>query len=151
MARFDQKIKEGAAPLLDPGEDVIAAFVAAPRGFTQSAVGIEGIGDSQQGRATTAAEQAGIVLEAPMAVALTAKRLLTIKITSPIGLGLGGKVKEILSSVPIADVDSIEVRRLAMGTTILLTIRGVPIKLEAGVGAKTKELAEEFTRLKSAG
>ena len=151
VARFDEKIKEGARPLLEQGEEVIAAFIAAPRGFTQSTVGLESVGDRQQGRVESAAEQTGLRLEAPMAVALTARRLLTIKISSPIGLGMGGKVKEILSSVPLADIDSIEVSRLAMGTTIAITIRGVPIKLEAGAGAKTKELAEEFRRLKAAG
>ena len=36
MARSEAKIKEGAAPFLEPGEEVLAAIVARPRGWTQA-------------------------------------------------------------------------------------------------------------------
>jgi len=36
MARAEAKIKDGAAPFLEPGEEVLAAMVARPRGWTQS-------------------------------------------------------------------------------------------------------------------
>ncbi len=88
-------------------------------------------------------------LEAPMALALTPKRLLALAISNPVGMGVSGKVKDVLSSVPIAEVDSIEVRRLLMGSRITLTVRGVPIKLEAGAGARAKPLAEALDRLKA--
>ena len=48
-----------------------------------------------------------------------------------------------------SEVDSIEVRRLLIGKTVTVTVRGVPIKLEAGGGANAKGLAEEFARVKA--
>ncbi|MDQ3991855.1 MAG: hypothetical protein M3245_06070, partial [Actinomycetota bacterium] len=96
-----------------------------------------------------AADQAGMRLEAPMALALTPKRLLALSISNPVGMGVSGKVKEVLSSVPIADVDSIDVKRLLVGSRITLTVRGVSMKLEAGGGARAKPLAEAFAGLKA--
>lgn len=149
MARAEEWIREGAAQFLEPGEEVVAAFVAAPRGHTQSVAGARGLGIAQKGRATDAAEGAGITLEAPMALALTPKRLLALSVSNPVGMGIGGKVKGLLSSVPIEEVDSIEVKRLLMGSRITLTVRGSSFKLEAGAGSKAKPLAEAFQSLKS--
>ena len=36
MARYETKIKEGAAPFLEQGEEVVAAVMARPRGWTQA-------------------------------------------------------------------------------------------------------------------
>ena len=149
MARAEEWITEGAGPFLEAGEAVLAAFVAAPRGHTQSVAGVSAVGDAQQGRAAEAAGQAGMRLEGPMALALTPKRLLALSISNPVGMGVSGKVKDVLSSVPIEEVDSIEVKRLLVGSRITLTVRGVPMKLEAGGGARAKPLAEEFARLKA--
>jgi hypothetical protein len=149
MARAEQWIKAGAAPFLEPGEDVLVAVVAAPRGYTQSVAGVRGVGNRQRQQATDAAGQAGMRLEAPMALALTPKRLLALAISNPVGMGVSGKVKDVLSSVPIEEVDSIEVKRLLAGSRITLTVRGTSMKLEAGAGARAKPLAEEFSRLKA--
>lgn len=149
MARAEEWIGEGAKPFLEPGEEVLVALVAAPRGHTQSAAGVAALGDRQQERVTAAADQAGMRLEAPMALALTPKRLLALAISNPAGMGVSGKVKEVLSSVPIAEVDSIEVKRLLLGSKITLTVRGASMKLEAGAGARAKPLAEAFDRLKA--
>lgn len=150
MARAEEWIKEGAAQYLEPGEEVLAAFVAAPRGYTQSVAGVSSVGEGQMDRAAEGADQAGFRLEAPMGIALTPKRLLGLSVSNPVGMGIGGKVKGLLSSVPIEDVDAIEAKRLLMGSRITLTIRGEPFKLEAGAGAKAKPLAEAFQQLKAA-
>jgi hypothetical protein len=149
MARAEQWITEGAVPFLEPGEEVLAALVAAPRGHTQSVAGVREIGNKQQQTATDAADQAGMRLEGPMALALTPKRLLALAISNPVGMGASGKVKDVLSSVPIEEVDSIEVKRLLAGSRITLTVRGASMKLEAGAGARAKPLAEEFARPKT--
>jgi hypothetical protein len=85
-----------------------------------------------------------------MALAVTGKRLLSLKVTAPIGLGIGMKVQELVSAVPLADVDSIEVKRLAAGKTITVTVRGVPFVLEAGAGANANGVAEALERAKAA-
>ncbi|MGH2578486.1 MAG: hypothetical protein ACRDG9_12180 [Actinomycetota bacterium] len=142
MARAEEWISEGAASYLEPGEEILAALVAQPRGHTQAVAGVKALGRSQEGENVAAGEQAGMHLEAPMALALTPKRLIALSISNPVGMGVSGKVKGILSEVPVADVDSIEVKRLLVGSRITLTVRGVPMKLEAGAGAKAKPMAE---------
>jgi hypothetical protein len=144
MSRYEEKVKAGAQRFLEPGEQVVAAVVAAPRGYTQAAAGSMQLGAAQQGRATDAAAAAGLVLRAPMALALTQQRLLTLNIGTPIGLGIGGKVKELLSAVPLADVQAIEVKRLALGYTITVTVRGVAFKLEANAASGAKAFGEAF-------
>ncbi len=151
MSKQEQKLKEGAKPFLEEGEEILAAIVAAARGHTQSVAGARGLGQSQVGKVADAAEQAGIKLASPMGVAVTQKRLLTLSIGAPIGMGLGGKVKDVLSSVPIAEVDSIEVKRLGLGKKVIITVRSVPVTLEANAAANASELAEAFTRVKSGG
>jgi hypothetical protein len=160
VARFETKIKEGAAPLLEQGEEVVAAIVARPRGWTQAsasagggaAAGLIGgaIGGKKQRRNVDAAEAAGFEIASPMALAVTQRRLLSLKIAAPIGLGMGGKVKELMSAVPVSDVDSIEVKRLPVGKTVTVTVRGVPFVLEAGAGANASGVAEAFERAKGA-
>jgi hypothetical protein len=146
MSRYEQKIKAGAERFLEPGEHVVAAVIAAPRGYTQAAAGSIHLGAHQQGRATDAAAAAGLVLRAPMALALTEQRLLTLNIGTPIGLGIGGKVKELLSAVPLDAVQAIEVKRLALGYTITVTVSGVAFKLEANAASGAKAFAETFER-----
>lgn len=149
MARAEQIIAQGAKPFLEEGEEVLTGLVVAPRGNTTAVAGGLPLGDSKVARNVEAGSQAGFRLEAPMALALTNKRLLSLAYSNPVGMGMGGKVKDLLDAVPIAEVDAIEVKRLLAGYRITLRIRGVEMKLEAGAGAKAKPLAEAFAGLKA--
>ena len=159
MARSEAKIKEGAAPFLEHGEEILAAIVARPRGWTQAgasagggaAAGLIGgaIGGKKQQQSIDAAQQSGFELASPMALAVTPRRLLSLKVTAPIGLGIGMKVQELVSAMPVGEVDSIEVKRLAVGKTVTVTVRGVPFVLEVGAGADAKGVAEALERAKA--
>jgi hypothetical protein len=159
MARAEAKIKEGAAPFLEQGEEVLAAIVARPRGWTQAgasagggaAAGLIGgaLGGKKQQQNVAAAEESGFEITSPMALAVTDRRLLSLKISNPVGLGIGGEVKELVSSAPLSEVDSIEVKRLAVGKTVTVTVRGTPFVLEVGAGPNAKGVAEEFERAKA--
>ena len=159
MARAEAKIKEGAAPYLEQGEEVLAAIVARPRGWTQSsaspgggaAAGLIGgaIGGKKQQQNVAAAEESGFEITSPMALAVTDRRLICFQISNPVGLGIGGDVKELVSAAPLSEVDSIEVKRLAVGKTVTVTVRGTPFVLEVGAGANAKGVAEEFERAKA--
>ena len=159
MARAEAKIKEGAAPYLEQGEEVLAAIVARPRGWTQSnaspgggaAAGAIGgaLGGKKQQQNVAAAEESGFEITSPMALAVTDKRLLCFGISNPVGLGIGGDVRELVSAAPLGEVDSIEVKRLAVGKTVTVTVRGTPFVLEVGAGANAKGVAEEFKRAKA--
>ena len=148
MSRQSDKIVKGAQEFLEPGEEVQAALVVAARGHTQAVAGSMNLGAHQQGRAGAAAADAGLQIASPMGVALTQKRLLTLRIGTPIGLGIGGGVKGLMSAVPIDDVDAIEVTRLALGFTIALTVRGSTFKLEANAASGAPALAEAFERVR---
>ena len=159
MARAEAKIKEGAAPYLEQDEEVLAAIVARPRGWTQSsaspgggaAAGLIGgaIGGKKQQQNIASAEESGFEITSPMALAVTDRRLICFQISNPVGLGIGGDVKELVSAAPLSEVDSIEVKRLAVGKTVTVTVRGTPFVLEVGAGANAKGVAEEFERAKA--
>jgi hypothetical protein len=159
MARAETKIKEGAAAHLEQGEEVLAAMVARPRGWTQAnaspggglAAGMVGgaLGRSKQQKNVEAAESAEFELPNPMALAVTQRRLIAFKISSPIGLGIGGDVKELVSAVPLSEVDDIKVKRLAVGKTVTVTIRGAEFVLEVGAGANANGVAEAYESAKA--
>ena len=144
MARAEAKIKEGAAPYLEQGEEVLAAIVARPRGWTQSSASPGGgalagaiggaIGGKKQQKNVEAAEQSGFEIASPMALAVTDRRLLSLKIGSPIAPGIGGEVK---------------VKRLGIGKTVTVSVRGTEFVLEVGAGANAKGVAEAFESAKS--
>jgi len=149
---YEAKIKEQGQPFLEAGERVLAAFIGQPRGATTAKMGglaPQAIGGAKIGKEKGAGEAAGLQVANPMALALTESRLLVFGISAPIAMGKGGDVKDLVSAVPLTDVDSIEVKRLLVGKTITITVRGVRIKLEAGAGANAKGLAEEFARAKA--
>jgi hypothetical protein len=149
---YEDKIKDQAQPYLDPGEQMLAAFVAQPRGATTAKMGGLGpgaIGAMKTGKQKGAAADAGLALTSPMALALTDNRLLVLGISQPIAMGKGADVKDLVSAAPLAEVDSIQIKRLLVGKTVTVTVRGVAIKLEAGAGANAKGLAEEFARVKA--
>ena len=160
MAKAETKIKDGAAQYLEPGEEVVAAMVARPRGWTQATASPGGglvagmvsgeMGHKKQRANVEAAEDAGFELASPMALAVTRKRLICFKISSPIGLGIGGDVKEAVSAVPLSAVDSIELKRLAAGKVLTLMIKGTEFKLEVGAGANAKGVAEAVESAKAA-
>ena len=143
--RSDEKIKEGARPFLEEGEEVLAAFVARPRGYTQTHAGSFGLGLRQQAKSREGAEAAEFQLASPMALAVTQRRLLSMSMGAQTGIGgIGGGVKELLSAVPLSEVDSIEVKRLLLGKVVKVTVRGQEFKLEAGAGSDAKGVVEAF-------
>jgi len=155
MSKQETKVMEGMRPHLAAGEEPLVAIIAQPKGTTKAAAGAGALGAAgaamggcDRRAANEAAEGAGLVLASPCAVVLTRQRLLTVKIGAPIGLGLGGKVKEVLSSVPIADVAGIDVKKIAMRQNITIHVRGESVALEANAAASANELAATLASLK---
>ena len=150
---YEDKIKEQAQPYLRAGERVLAAFIARPRGATTAAVGGLGAGlagGRKIGEQNHAAQEAGLKLANPMALALTGSRLLVLSVSPPIALGKGGDVKDLVSQAPLADIESIAVKRLLVGKVVTVSVRGWQFKVEVGSGGDASGLAEEFTRVKAA-
>jgi hypothetical protein len=155
MSKQEDKVIAGVRPHLAPGEEPLVAIIAQPKGTTMAAAGAGALGAAgaamgggERRAAHESADAAGLRLSSPCAVVLTQHRLLTVKIGAPIGMGLGGKVKEVLSAVPIADVVGIDVKKVALRQNITLHVRDVSIALEANAAASGTELASRLAALK---
>ena len=150
---FRAKIKQQAQEHLEDGEQVLAAFVAEPRGAMMTRAGgplSHVVGRRKVRRTGKAAAAAGLRLTWPMALALTERRLVVLSITRPIAMGKGGDVKALFSAVPLVAIDAIKVKRLLVGKVVIVSIHGVPIKLETGPGAFDKAIIKQFERAKAA-
>jgi hypothetical protein len=145
----EKKFVEGAQPYLEDGEQVLATCIAQAKGFSKMMISGLDLGKREVGRATAAAEAGEVRVDNPMALALTDRRLLTLKISAPIGFGIGGSVKELLSAIPLSEVDSIVVKKIAMRQNITITVRGVEIPLETNAKANASGLSAEFERAKA--
>lgn len=140
----EDTIREGAQAYLEDGEEILAAFVARPRGWTQTVAGVRSVGRAQQAAATGGAQSAAFELASPMALAITPRRLLSFKLGATAGMGHTGSVQELVGAAPLAEVDSIKVKRLLLGRVMTLSVRGQEFKLEAGAGANAKGVQEAF-------
>lgn len=150
---FEAQLKEEARPFLEPGEEVLASIVAQPRGTSTAKSGglaPSSIGSAWAGKSTKAGEQAGLALTNPMALAVSDRRVLVFAIETS-GMGKPKAVKELFSSAPVADVDSVAVKRLLVGKVVTVGMSGSEVKLEVGSGQDAKGLASEFERVKAAG
>jgi hypothetical protein len=123
----------------------VAAATAAPRGKqTAMAGGAAGmIGAKWAGKNRGAAETAGIVLASTTAVVITESRLLTLD-TKISAMGAVTELKELLSAVPLSEVDSIEAKRFGLAGVLSIQARGSDaVKLEGKVG-DFKAIADAF-------
>jgi hypothetical protein len=143
--KTDANVRAGAAPFLEPGEQIVAMMFAQPRGHSQAKVGgVAGmVGGKRAGGARREAAAAGIELAGTMALALTPTRLLMLE------TGNAGKVKRLLGAFSLSEVDAMEVKRLGLGGSVTLTVRDAPVRLEARVGA-SREFADQLEQAKTA-
>ena len=80
---------------------MLAAFIAQPRGATIAKVGglaPGAIGGRKMTQQRRAAEEGGLKLTTPMALALTDRRLVVFAVSQPIAMGKGGDVKQLFSA-----------------------------------------------------
>jgi hypothetical protein len=144
MSNHEEAIRSGVAPFLEPGEVVLAALVASPRGSTTAQMGGAAgmIGGSKVGKQGQGAASAGLVLERNSGVVLTPTRLLTFRL----GISFTGAVKEVkepLGSVPLSEITSLEASRMGAAGVIKVAANGSEFKLEAKAGP-AKQLAAAF-------
>jgi hypothetical protein len=149
MSKHQDQIIEAAKGKV--GEQILAAAFAKPRGATTAGIGagaiVSGIGGKRVSDQRKGAESAGIALGNPGAVAVTATSLLTMQVK----VSFGGQIKEIaevLSVVPLADVDALEVKRMGMAGVMEISAGGSSFKLEGKAG-DLKEFADAFERAKA--
>ena len=148
-SKYTEKYREQASPFLEDGEEVVSACIAQPKGRTLAMVGggmiDREIGQRQQGKETAAAAEAGLLVEGPMAIAVTNRRVMTFKIGAPV-LGRGGNIKDLLSAIPLQAVDSWEYKKFGMREKTTITVGGTAVQLEGAAGGKDLHEAYERAR-----
>lgn len=153
-------IQQQAQPFLDDDEHLIAAFQAQPRGtgvarapaagaLAQATAGA--IGQKWVKGSRDEAANAGLQLVSPMILGLSERRLLVLTgKKKSLGTGKIMEIDELVSSVPLSEVESIQVKRLLVGKTVRIGTREGEVKLEVPPGNDPKGFAAEFERVKSA-
>ena len=131
-------------------EEILGAAFAKPRGATTAVAGggliASEIGRQWAGKQHKGAGTAQVELGNPGAVAVTPTSLVTMRVAVSMG-GQIKDVKEILSVVPLADVDSVEVKRVGLAGVMVIAAGGGSFKLEGKVN-DMREFAAAFDRAK---
>lgn len=150
MSNHQEQIVDAAKGKVD--EDLLGAAFGKPRGSTTMAVGggliATEIGARRAGKEGKGADAAGIKLGNPGAVAVTPTSFVTMEV----GVSMGGQikeVKEVLSTVPLGSVDSVEVKRMGLAGVMEISAGGGSFKLEGKV-KDMREFAAAFDRAKAA-
>ncbi len=150
MSKHQEQIIAAAEGKVD--ERILAAAWGKPRGASTAAAGggliASEIGSRWAGKQRKGADAIGVKLGNPGAVAVTATSLVTMQVAVSMG-GAIKEVKEILSTVPLAVIDTIEVKRMGLTGVMEITAGEVSFKLEGKVN-DMRELAEAFERAKAA-
>lgn len=147
MSKHQDSIAEGAAGLLLPDEEVIAALVVSPRGSsTAAAPGLAAgeIGRRWGNKNKDAARDVGLVVKRSSGLVLTNRRLVTLDLAISMTGGIK-EVKDLLSEVPLDQVDEIK----SKWNVLTISAGGVQFKLECKPPA-AKELARVFAATKTA-
>lgn len=149
MSKHEEQIIAAAAGKIS--EPVLGAAFAKPRGATTAAIGggaiVDAIGGKRVGDQTKKAEAGGIVLGNPGAVAVTATSLVTMEVKVSM-MGAIKEVTEVLSTVPLTEVESLEVKRMGAAGVMEISARGSAFKLEGKAG-DMKEFAASFEQARS--
>ena len=149
MSKHQEQIIAAADGKLD--EEILGAAWGKPRGASTAAAGglIAGeIGARWAGKHRKGAEAAGITLANPGAVVVTPTSLITLKVKVS-AMGAIKEITEVLSTVPLADVDALAVKRMGLTGVLEISVGGNAFKLEGKPG-DMKELVDAFDRAKAA-
>jgi hypothetical protein len=148
---FDKAMKKSIEPYMDSGEELLNVMIVQGKGMTKALVGGGAIGAAAMGalRDRKAKEEPStgpIELSSKMGLAITSQRLLVFKAGGAMTLS----AKEMLSAVPIADVESVEIGKGMMTKPITLTVRGEQFQVEAPKASNTKEFVAAYERARGA-
>ena len=136
---------------LRPGEELLHVAIVQAKGMIGMAVAGGALGQAAMGkrRDRQSAEQAeaggGLRTASKMGLAITSDRLLLARAGGAMTL----KAKELLSEVPIAEVDSLEVGKGTIGKPLTITLRGESTELVLPKASSTDKLVNAFQQAKA--
>jgi hypothetical protein len=145
---FEKAMEKSVRPFLQPGEELLNVTLVQGKGIAKAmlAGGVVGAMAVGAHRDRKAREAGGDVqLSSKMGLALTDRRLLLFKAGGAVTL----KARELLTEVPVADVDDIEVGKGVVTKPVTLTIRGETFAVETPRAANTDKLVAAFAAAKA--
>jgi hypothetical protein len=148
---FDKAMRKSIESYLEPGEDLLSVTIVQGKGMTGAlaltgAAGAAVIGARRDRKAAEAGDSGGgVQLASKMGLAITPRRLLIFKAGGAVTL----KAKELITDVPIGEVDSIEVGKSALTKPVTITVRGESFQVEAPKVSNTDDLVKAFQQAKS--
>jgi hypothetical protein len=153
---LDKAMRKSIESYLQPGEEVLSHMIVQGKGMTGWLAGggiagaaVVGAMRDRQDSARGAADDSSDVdvkLSSKMGLAITSQRLLVFKAGGAVTL----KAKELLTQVPIGEVDSIEVGKGAITKPLTLTIRGERFQVEAPKASNPNKLVSALQQAKGA-
>jgi hypothetical protein len=151
---FDKAMTKSIEAYLQPGEELLSATIVQGKGLGKvalaggvvGALAVASVRDRKARKDGAETSPEDVRLSSKMGIGVTTRRLLLFKAGGSMTLS----AKELLSDVPIADVDSIEVGKGVVTKPITLTIRGQAFQVEAPRAANTDKLVSSFTQAKAA-
>jgi hypothetical protein len=143
---FDKAMKKSIQPFLEPGEELLDVAIVQGKGmskalFAGGAIGQSAIGAMKDKKAV----EGDVQLSSKMGLAVTSQRLLIFKAGGAMTLS----AKELLTAIPVQDVDSIDVGKGALTKPITLSIRGQAFDIEAPRAVNTDRLVSAFQHAKA--
>jgi hypothetical protein len=147
---FDKAMKKSIEPYLQEGEELLNVMIVQGKGMTKAllaggAIGATAIGAMRDRKGKAEGGGGAIELSSKMGLAITSRRLLVFKAGGAVTLS----AKEMLSGVPLADVDSVDVGKGVLTKPVTLTVSGESFQVEAPKAANTKEFVAAFERAKA--
>ena len=145
----DGKLTESVVALVGPDEEVLAAVCVQPKGLGNATAvgGIAGAMMAGRGKGTReSTERTGIEVPRWAALAVTRQRLLILKMNA-----MGTKADEIVSAVPIAEVESITPGKSMLRRQVTLNARGGTFEFEAHKSAPVESLSAALDTARAGG
>ena len=152
---FEKGMEKSIRAYLEPGEELLSANIVQGKGlgkvalaggvFTAMAVASSRDKKAAQAGGEPSADE--VRLTSKMGLAITSRRLLIFKAGGSMTLS----AKELLSAIPIAEVNSIDVGKGVVTKPVTITVRGASFQVEAPRAANTDKLLDAFAQAKASG
>ncbi len=148
---FDKAMKKSVEPYMGSDEQLLNVIIVQNKGMAKAfvaggAIGAAAIGAMRDRKFKSESSGGGgeIELSSKMGLAITSERLMIFKAGGAMTLS----AKEMLSAVPLGEVDSIEVGKGVLTKPITITVNGSPFQVEAPKASNTKEFIAAFESAK---
>ena len=148
---FDKAMRKSIETYMQPGEELFEIAIVQGKGMTKflamgGAAGQAIAGSRRDRKAAEEGDGGEVKLANKMGIGVTSQRLLIFKAGGAMTL----KAQELLTAVPVADVDGMEVGKGAMSKPITITVRGESFEVEAPKASNPQKLVDALERAKGA-